>query len=105
MRVTLKGFVKNTENSYGVFLNTITVETPNKERIILDRDTTEYDINFDDTVNITLSDVYIWNGESQNYNTSSDMFRKCKLIDYEVKDDVDDEYELIIEKSSICFFD
>lgn len=61
MRVTLKGFVKNTENSYGVFLNTITVETPNKERIILDRDTTEYD--------------------------------------------VDDEYELIIEKSSICFFD
>lgn len=49
MRVTLKGFVKNTENSYGVFLNTITVETPNKERIILDRDTTEYDINFDDT--------------------------------------------------------
>ena len=49
-----------------------------KERIILDRDTTEYDINFDDTVNITLSDVYIWDGESQNYNISSDMFRKCK---------------------------
>lgn len=105
MRVTLKGFVKNTENSYGVFLNTITVETPNKERIILDRDTTEYDINFDNTVNITLSDVYIWDDENQNYNISSDMFRKCKLIDYEVEDDVDDEYKLIINKSSICFFD
>ena len=93
MRVTLKGFVKNTENSYGVFLNTITVETPNKERIILDRDTTEYDINFDNTVNITLSDVYIWDGENQNYNISSDMFRKCKLIDYEVEDDVDSTIE------------
>lgn len=104
MRLRFLANVKETENSKGVMLNTITVEANDGKVYVLDRQTTsanyekvENDIK---TMNVEWIGVYIWDGENEIYDFNPSIFHNCKIVEYDVEDDADEDYELIIDRDS-----
>lgn len=110
MRLSFAASVKETENTQGIWLNTITVRLKDGREVVLDRDQTDYSslrvVEYQQAYfDVEWSGVYVWDGENMDYSISADMFRDCVLVDYMIEEDADDEYVFKIMPKTLAFFD
>ena len=103
MNISMNGKIHETANCRGPWLNTIEVRLADGRDFTLDRDTTEYSVD-GSTISMDWFNVYSWDGWNADYNLNPSDFKGCKVIDYYVEEDADDEYRLQIEPSSLCFY-
>lgn len=81
-------------NGDSVYINAARFILPTGERIVIDRDTTEYTI-VDGKLSMDWFGCYVWDGEKRNY----DMPTSCvfsNLAGVEIEDDAPEDYELSI---------
>lgn len=106
MRITFSAKIKETKNCTGIWLNTIRVQKKDGTIVTLDRDATEFSISADGHfADVEFRNVYAWDSDEgvADYSLDHKDFRGAKLLDYEIEDDADKDYELVIDKNSICF--
>lgn len=102
MTLYFTGTIHETKNCTGIWLNTISVKLSDGSIVTIDRDETEFTIE-DNKFQMQWNNVYIWNGETEDHNIDVDMFEGAAIVNYEIEDDADDEYELVINDMSTNF--
>ena len=105
MRVAFSGTLHETEDCKGLRINLLSVRKTNGDMVLLDRDSTFYSIYPDGHFDAEFRNVYTWDPDQSlaNYNLDLKDFVGAKLINYEIEDDADDDYNLIInEDSFVC---
>ena len=65
------------------------------EEVVIDRDTTEwvYDAK-SKVVSMNWSDVYIWDGEDENYDIPVAFMEKAVFKEFDIEDDAPENYEI-----------
>lgn len=106
MRLTFTAKIKETRECRGIWLNTILVRKKDGNIVTLDRDMTNYYISADGhSIQVEFRNVYAWDSETStaDYHLDHKDFEGAKLYHYEVEDDADDDYELVIDTDSLHF--
>ena len=96
--------IKETKDTKGIWLNTITLKDFAGNIITLDRNCTVWR-HYDDKTGVKWYNVYIWDGEHKNYDITPDMLKGYRLVDYEIEDDAEEGYEVIIDTNSFCILE
>lgn len=87
------------------YLNTLTLLTDDGKYVVLDRQCTEY--TYDKiTGRMTMDwvNLYIWDGETENYNIPDDIFDNAIVTKIEVEDDAPAGYTfrpITVEKDGV----
>lgn len=96
-------FVCKTNKPY-VMINTLQCQT-DKGIITIDRDETEWTIEDDGTMQMVWSGCYVWDGEEMHYPDKRNVkmiAKTIRTIEFELEDDADKDYEIIISSYNIC---
>ena len=96
MKVEITGEYKNSiVEKYGLMLNTITVRKVNGTIVVLDRDSSEYELD-NGVADVVFAGTYIWNDETgiPDYLENVSEFDGAELLDYEIEDDAPEDYDL-----------
>lgn len=98
MKIEFNGCYKSTiVEKDGLMLNTITVKRNDGEIVVLDRDETVYSFK-DGDADIVFISTYEWDGNTEKYLGVEDitLYDGAEIVNYDVEDDADSEYDLVI---------
>ena len=85
-------------NCAAPYLNTLNIRTKDGSDITIDRQRTEYP--YDETKKEMTMDwvgVYIWDGETENYDVPDDIFENVAHAEIEIEDDAPKSYTFVPE--------
>ena len=108
MKLTMSGLIRETENCKGPWFNTL-IGSNNSKQIVFDRDETEFTVHEYDPstgyakIDIQWNNVYIWDGETCDYDIPEDFIKHTTFDNYDIEEDADENYDLIIDLSTICY--
>lgn len=89
-------------NTKTPWINTAIFMVDGKE-VVIDRGTTEWVYDAESRVlSMNWSDVYIWDGEDENYDIPVDLMKKAVFKEFDIEDDAPENYEI---KCIACWID
>lgn len=97
MIATFDVTVTESKNCHGIWLNTITLKLQDGTCVLLDRDETLYD----GENGMEWRGLYIWDGETENHDFDPEIFRNAVVESYEIEDDVEEGYDIVIRSMYI----
>ena len=99
MHIEFSGSYSNSITEELLYLNTITVRRNDGQKVVLDREETDYGLNYG-IADIIFCKAYVWDGEKEQYLENSDLalYDGAELIDYEIEDDAPEGYDLTLCK-------
>lgn len=103
MKIEFTGTYKNKiVEKESLYLNTISIKRNDGKIVVIDRNETDYTIE-NGTVDILFRGIYEWDYETVIYpnNKDTDLYNNALIVGYEIEDDAQSGYDLIIEKQKI----